>query len=113
MNKKEEELINQVRLNPHSPRQLVVDCLKAIVEDAKKLPLSELTKTRSQQSPTDTTGEAIAIKIAHIIISQDWIDYETADDLCEVEELATSLELDAKHQNVWKELFEKIRNLEP
>lgn len=109
------ELQDQVYSTAHAPRKVVVAYLKELVHQAKNLPPDELVERRDYTDPAAQTemakGEAIASEITGCFIQQAWIDQDTADDLEEIGEIASQLEIDYDHPTLWQELFNKIDSL--
>ena len=108
------ELWEKIYSTTHSSRELLVAYVQTVADEAKQFPLDQLAKKSSKVPPRqfpDTIGEDIANKINSALIIQDWIDYETADDLADICEISGRLEMAPSDKELWQELFKKIDKL--
>jgi len=108
-------LKQQVYSTAHAPRKLLVAYIKARGAEARQLSPDEREArgdyTNQANKFPQTKGEDIASEIQSCLAQQDWISYDTADDLEEIAEIAGSLEIDTDNHELWQDLFEKIDSL--
>ena len=109
------QLRHQVYSTTNAPRELLVAYVKALVKQAKQLPPNEREArgdlSRPGYEPQQTRGEDIVWDILSCLLQQDWISYDTADDLEEIIEVASQLDINADDHELWQALFEKVDNL--
>ena len=114
--KKSDALWEKIYNNTNAPRQLLVEYVKELASEAKQLPIDEREArgdyADSSKKFPQTRGEEIANAINYALSMQDWIDYETADDLEEVGEIAGNLEISPDKHKLWQELFAKVDELQ-
>ena len=113
--RKSEELWDRVTKTTNAERKLVVAYLKRVAAEAKQLPALEREARGDYSSSLNkfpqTKGERISNNINYALMTQDWIDHDTADDLVEISEIAGNLEINTNDHDLWAELFEKIEKL--
>jgi hypothetical protein len=104
------------KVDHNAPRELVVDTIKAIISQAKTIPIEKLvacgdyhnTKNRYPQ----TIGERIADALSYILASQDWVDGESEPILDEMLGIVSQLDIDVSDIRNWQDLFLVSENLE-
>jgi len=109
MNKSDEHWKRLVEYRGHAPRELVVAYTKAVVEEAKRLPMTQLATRGSAHSMSQ--GEIVASKLITGLAQQEWLDVETEPDLEDILSIAGQLDMQVDDQELWQELFEKVHRL--
>jgi len=109
-------LRNAILATEHPPRNLVVEYIKLLCDEARQIPFAELATRVEQSMPRTfpaTRGEDIASDISSCLAQQNWIDWRSDPQLEEIGSIAASLEIHPDNKEAWLELFEKIDRLKP
>lgn len=106
--KKSDELWQSiVEARGQAPRSLIVEYVKAVIDEAKGLPFEKLAVSNSEGSMSE--GEVVVSKLIAGLGQQVWL--EEDDELSRVLELAGDLDMRAEDRQLWGELFEVIDRL--
>lgn len=110
---RKDELLNQILATTHAARDLLVEYIRLIGQDAKNLEQHELLSTSgaAQFREPVTPGEKIASSLQHALISQEAVNWEDDPKLAHIESIAGELTDKTDDQALWQELFERIEKL--
>lgn len=96
-----------VKARGQAPRAVIVEYAKAVIAEAKAIPLEQLVKNDPAGDMSE--GEVVASKLITGLGQQAWL--EDDDELSRVFELAGQLDVRVEGPQLWSELFEAVDNL--
>jgi hypothetical protein len=108
-----DELLNQILTTTNASRDILVEYVKVMGQDAKSLEHNDLLSLggAAQFRDPTTPGEKIATSIQHALISQEKVNWEDDPKLAHIEAIATELTDRTDDQKLWQELFDRIEKL--
>jgi len=107
------QLLDSILATTNAPRNEVAAYLKNICKEAKALDIKDLLERSNGNEYREpaAAGEKLAGQIHHVLLQQEYVNWEDDSELAEIQDLGFILAANPEKQDTWQELFKRIEKL--